>query len=74
MMVHQYVPQQCKRTPFIINKAGKHAVPLHGSTAVYLYSTTVQTAEPALGFNIPACSYRGLERPPEVLYVTLSYI
>lgn len=62
MMAHWYVPVQCLWMPFVTDKALR-GVALYISMkpgAVYLYPAA------ALGFNIPACSYRSWERPPEV--------
>lgn len=66
-MVQQYVSKQCIGMPFIINKAllGRCTFTwIHSS--ISLFDDSTDTTESALGFNIPACSYRGLERPPEV--------
>lgn len=70
MMVHRYVAKQSMGMPFIINKS------LQGSMlylcmdpqqcTVSLFDDSTNQTESALGFNIPAFSYRGLERPPEV--------
>ncbi len=55
--------------PFIIHKALQASVLylyMNAQQCVFLFNDSVDTTEPATGFNFPACSYRGSERPPEV--------
>lgn len=74
MMVRQCAPKQCMGMPSIIKKALQgSAIPLHGSTAVYICSAIAQTQAGlplVLTFLPPAIeAWRGLQR-----YVTLGYI